>query len=134
MLRILCLTSLLYCTLFASGQDFTNKGKEFWLGFGNHQQMYTSTLPGMDIYITADMDTRVTVSIPGLGITIGTYTIRANQITPVTDIPKDAFLQEEGIGNKGIHISAEHPLWYMRRSIWLRNGSHFMSSCQHHRA
>lgn len=110
MLRILCLTGLLYCTLFASGQDFTNKGKEFWLGFGNHQQMYTSTLPGMDIYITADMDTRVTVSIPGLGITIGTYTIRANQITPVTDIPKDAFLQEEGISNKGIHISAEHPV------------------------
>lgn len=110
MLRILLLTGLLYCAFFASGQDFTNKGKEFWLGFGNHQQMYTGTLPGMDIFITADMDTRVSVSIPGLGITIGTYTIRANQITPVTDIPKEAFLQEEGISNKGIHISAEHPV------------------------
>lgn len=110
MRRTLLLTALLYCSFFASGQDFTNKGKEFWLGFGNHQQMYTGTLPGMDIYITADMDTRVTVSIPGMGITIGSYTVRANQITPVTDIPQTAFLQDEGISNKGIHISAEHPV------------------------
>ncbi|QEC45017.1 PKD domain-containing protein [Pseudobacter ginsenosidimutans] len=109
MSRILLLAGLLFCS-FAWGQDFTNKGKEFWLGYGNHQQMYTASLPGMDIYITSDVDTKVLVEIPAMGITIGTFEVKANQITVVPELTHDAFLNQEGISNKGIHILAEHPV------------------------
>lgn len=108
--RILLLTGLLFCALFTRGQDFTNKGKEFWLGYGNHQQMYTGSPPGMDIYITSDVNTRVTVDIPAMGILIGSYEVKANQITVVPDITHDAFLKEEGVSNKGIHIVADAPV------------------------
>ncbi|MBO9631929.1 MAG: gliding motility-associated C-terminal domain-containing protein [Chitinophagaceae bacterium] len=108
--RFFLLTILFYGCAFARGQDFTNKGKEFWLGYGNHQQMYTGSSPGMDIYITSDIDTKVTVEIPAMGITIGTFHVKANQITVVPEITHDAFLSQEGISNKGIHIVAEHPV------------------------
>ncbi len=97
-------------TVLASAQDFTNKGKEFWLGYGNHQQMYTASWPGMDIYITSDVNTRVTVDIPGLGITIGVFDVVANQITVVSNVTPQAFLLREGVSDKGIHVVAEKPV------------------------
>lgn len=109
----LLLIALLSLCAISDAQDFSNKGKEFWLGYGNHQQMSyptSSSWPGMDIYITSDVNTTVTVDIPGLGISLGTHNVVANQITTIRNVPSDAFLDEEGISNNGIHIVAERPV------------------------
>lgn len=108
------ITTLLFCLVCLNtlswSQDFTNKGKEFWLGYGNHQQMYAdrSAYPGMDVYVTSDVNTEVTLELPGLGIS-QTYTVNANQLTQIT-IASQAFLDNEGIFDKGIHLTALKPV------------------------
>jgi hypothetical protein len=99
---------LLGAFMFSHAQDFTNKGKEFWIGYGNHQQMFAGNTQGMDLYITSDVNTNVIVEIPGLGIT-NAYAIAANQITQI-NIPKQAVLNGEGIFSKGIHVMADKPV------------------------
>lgn len=103
---------LLFVCLFASSvsiaQDFSNKGKEFWVGYGNHQVMYTNNDQGMNLYFTSDVDTKAIVEIPGLGYST-TVTITANQITS-TFIPQAATLPDEGKSAKGIHVIAERPI------------------------
>jgi gliding motility-associated-like protein len=89
-------------------QDFSNRGKEFWLGYGNHQDMYSGNRQGMDVYITADEATTALVEIPGTGFS-QTVNITPNQVTPVT-IPQDAILDMEGRSNRGIHVVAERPV------------------------
>lgn len=42
-----------------------------------------------------------------MGIIIGAFNVKANQMTVVPEITFDAFLNQEGISNKGIHIGAE---------------------------
>lgn len=104
LIALICLTTLSWA------QDFSNKGKEFWLGYGNHQQMYDNPgrHPGMDVYITSDVNTEVTLELPGLSM-IQTYTVTANQLTQIA-IPSGAFLSDEGISDKGIHITALKPV------------------------
>lgn len=109
----LLLIAFLSISAFSDAQDFSNKGKEFWLGYGNHQQMTfptSSSWPGMDIYVTSDVNTTVTVDIPGLGISLGTHNVVANQITTIRNVPPEAFLDQEGISNNGIHIVAGRPV------------------------
>ncbi|MGL6267703.1 MAG: hypothetical protein ACRC2O_07240, partial [Chitinophagaceae bacterium] len=65
MIRFGFLLILLICGWTVIGQDFSNKGKEFWLGYGNHQQMYSGNQQGMDVYITSDLNTTAIVEIPG---------------------------------------------------------------------
>lgn len=79
--------------------------------------MYTASLPGMDINITSDVDTWVLVEIPAMGVSIGTFEMKANKITVVPEVTHDAFLAQEGISNKGIHIRQSIPLLYMRISM-----------------
>ena len=45
----------------AYGQDFSTKGKDFWMGF---MQNYNSSAT-LSIYVTATLATSGTVSIPG---------------------------------------------------------------------
>ncbi len=103
---------LLFVCLFASSvsfsQDFSNKGKEFWVGYGNHQVMYTNNEQGMNLYFTSDVNTTAIVEIPGLGYST-TVTITANQITS-TFIPQAATLTDEGKTSKGIHVIADKPI------------------------
>jgi len=101
---LLCGLCLLVTTLLFS-QDFTNKGKEFWLGYGNHQQMYAGNTQGMAVYITSDVNTSATVEIPGIGFST-TVGVTAFQISTVT-IPNAAILDQEGKVNKGIHVIAD---------------------------
>ena len=109
MRRRFLLFVLLIVGSISFSQDFTNKGKEFWIGYGNHQQMYgPGGGLGMDIYITSDVNTTVIVEIPGLAIS-NSYTITANQVTQIP-INDGARLDAEGISNKGIHVVAEKPV------------------------
>ena len=92
-------------SLFLYSQDFSNKGKEFWLGYGNHQQMYTDNTQGMAVYITSDVNTNALIEIPGVGFS-KSIAVTAFQIATVT-IPNTAILDKEGKVNKGIHVIAD---------------------------
>ncbi len=91
--------------LMLYSQDFSNKGREFWLGYGNHQQMYAGNTQGMAVYITSDVNTTATVDIPGIGFSTS-VAVTAFQISTVT-IPNSAILDQEGKVNKGIHVIAD---------------------------
>jgi gliding motility-associated-like protein len=108
----------------ADAQDFSNKGKEFWIGYGNHIRMMNSVpWPAtecvrqgnnqvcpekMELYITSDVSTQGKVEIPGIGFS-QTYTVTANQITTI-EIPRAAALPDEGTYNAGIHVTADKPV------------------------
>lgn len=122
-IKICCL--LLFCPLlpgYVYAQDFSNRGKDFWLGYGSHVEMYVDNTGGVKadggsqdliLYFTSEFNTTVTVSIPGLGWTRN-YTVRANQITESDPIPKsgaeDARLAVEGVSAKGIHVTSDKPI------------------------
>ncbi|MEO6314113.1 MAG: PKD domain-containing protein [Chitinophagaceae bacterium] len=101
---LLSMLLLLLC-LLTHAQDFSNKGKEFWLGYGNHQEMYNSNKQGMTVYITSDVNTSATVEIAGVGFS-RTVGITAFQITTV-EIPNTAILNTEGKSKLGIHVTAD---------------------------
>jgi len=99
-----------------SGQDFSNKGTDFWVGYGYHCRMTTANgnTQDMVLYFATESVTDITVSIPGLGYS-QTYTnIAANTIFSTGPLPKngpqDARLINETISNKGIHIVATKPI------------------------
>ena len=66
MRKVLLLLFALVAASSAYTQDFSNKGKEFWIGYGNHVRMYQGNSQQMVLYITSDVSTNGTVSIPGL--------------------------------------------------------------------
>lgn len=105
-------------------QDFSNKGKEFWIGYGHHVRMMNSVpWPAtdcirqgnnlvcpekMELYITSDVTTQGKVEIPGIGFS-QSFSVTANQITTI-EIPRAAALPGEGTYNSGIHVTAEKPV------------------------
>lgn len=101
---------------FLIAQEFSNKGKDFWLGYGYHVRYVTGNPVNqqeMILYFTSDQNAKVTVEIPNIGYTIQ-YDVIANQVTPSQPIPKvggqDARLTVPGISNKGIHITSDKPI------------------------
>ena len=98
-------------------QDFSNKGKDFWVGYGYHQQMIGGGggSQQMVLYFAADQTTNVTVTIPALGYT-ATYTVPANTVVTSNPLPKtgaqDARLTAESTSpeDKGIHIVSDKPI------------------------
>ncbi|WP_279296599.1 PKD domain-containing protein [Paraflavisolibacter caeni] len=97
-------------TLFA--QDFSNKGKDFWIGYGNHVRMFNAAGPNqyekMQLYITSDINTVGKVEIASVGFSQN-FTITANQITTI-DIPRSAALMDQGLYDHGIHVTAQKPI------------------------
>ena len=110
MLKLLLFFFCLYALQSeVSGQDFSNKGKDFWVGYGNHVRMFN---PGaaetMQIYLTSDVNTTGVITVTSIGFS-QTFTVTANQIT-VVNIPRSAALLDEGLYNHGIHITAVKPI------------------------
>ncbi|RXK86751.1 PKD domain-containing protein [Filimonas effusa] len=106
----------------ATAQDFSNKGKDFWVGYGSHVSMYNSNsgallanggTQNMILYFTSAEDADVTVSIPRLGWSRN-YHVSANQVTESDAMPKtssyDARLASEGVSQAGIHITSTRPI------------------------
>ncbi|MFZ9660929.1 MAG: IgGFc-binding protein, partial [Chitinophagaceae bacterium] len=113
------------CSNFSFGQDFTNKGKDFWVGYGSHVRMYHTTSNDPDkydlnkqnmvLYFTSDRDANVVVEIPGLSNWRRLYSVKANKVTASEIMPKgtsgiDARLMTEGKSTKGIHITSDVPI------------------------
>jgi PKD repeat protein len=90
-------------------QDFSNKGKDFWIGYGNHVRMLNGGVSDkMQLYITSDQNTSGVVTIASLGFTQN-FTVTANQITTI-DIPDGASLTDQGLYNHGIHVTTLKPV------------------------
>lgn len=105
-----------------SPNDFSNKGTDFWVGYANHEDMYSNATTinsnggaqRMNLYFTSDQDATVNVTIPGLAYTSPPITVTANNVTtfqlPNIIGSQYAQLYQEGKFNKGIHISSDVPI------------------------
>ena len=100
---------LVFVCLFTIGsyaQSISNKGKDFWLGYGNHDDDFSQNRSqSMNLYITSTSATKGKVEIPGISF-VQEFEVKANDITTVA-IPDAAKLKDEGKFNTGIHITAE---------------------------
>ena len=114
----ICLIIVMFATNL-NAQDFSNKGKDFWVGYGSHVSMYNSTsgavlssggTQDMVLYFTSDRNATVTVEIPSLNF-IKTYQVKADSVTVSDPMPKsttqDARITAEGRSDKGIHITSD---------------------------
>ncbi|HEY6503760.1 MAG TPA: PKD domain-containing protein [Chitinophagaceae bacterium] len=93
----------------ASAQDFSNKGKEFWLAYCYHVGMLGGGFPSMTVYITSDVATSYTLEIYGVA-TIATGNLNPGQVIPVA-IPTAYFINNEGtFTNRTIRVTAPKPV------------------------
>ncbi len=108
---LLSLTVLFAFT--ASAQDFSNKGTDFWVGYGYHQVMNSNNGQNMVIYIATEAASVVTIAIPGVGYS-QTYNIPANTIFTTPAMPKngiqDSRLNTIGLLDRGIHVTSDIPI------------------------
>ncbi|MBC7946543.1 MAG: PKD domain-containing protein [Chitinophagaceae bacterium] len=128
--KSLIVFSLLLSWWGASAQDFSNRGRDFWVGYGHHQYMEPgqNNSQEMVIYLSAEQPANVTVTIDGT-TWVRNYSIPANTVIATEFIPKagtiDARLISvpcsfvppgtpcggEGVFvNKGIHIVSDVPI------------------------
>lgn len=93
------------------GQNFSNKGRDFWVAYTGH---IDSTRSRMALYISSQVDTKGKVEVNGV---TQDFVVKANTITTVqltsTSSPISNTIaintQYEGVGiNRGIHITADN--------------------------
>ncbi|SEP33660.1 PKD domain-containing protein [Niastella yeongjuensis] len=92
------------------GQNFTNKGREFWVGYGHNTLFYSGNTQEMVLYLSAEQTANVKVSISNT-TWVRNYTIAPGQVVVSDLIPKsgaeDCRLVGEGISQKNIHIESD---------------------------
>ncbi|MEP6711765.1 MAG: PKD domain-containing protein [Ferruginibacter sp.] len=91
-------------------QDFSNKGKEFWLAYSYHVGMVNGGPPVvMTLYVTSDVATTYNVDVYG-GVIIQSGNILPNQVVSII-IPNTYFINDEGVfTNRAIHVTAAKPI------------------------
>ena len=111
-LRLLIVLCMLTKSHTLLAQDYSNKGKDFWVIYTGHIDGTTSR---MALYISSAYNATGTLSVNGSSLP---FTVTANQITTLrltnTSTPSNTLAynaQVTGIGtNKGIHIVADTPI------------------------
>jgi len=103
----LVLSTLVIFSLIVTAQDvIPTKGKEFWAGFmENYEPQFSESL---DLFITSDINTSGTVSIPLQGWEFD-FTVNANQTTTVT-VPNNLAEhvdENQIISQRGVFIETE---------------------------
>ena len=103
------LIAMLSC-ISAFTQDFSNKGKEFWLAYCYHVGMVNAGgTPTMTLYLTSDVATTYSIDIYG-GTNLQSGSIAPGQVV-TADIPSTYFIDNEGLfTNKAIRITAANPI------------------------
>ena len=96
----------------ATAQDFSNRGTDFWTGYGPHEKISTG-VSDMTLYFTSDDTATVTIYVGNA--LFQTLSIPANSITASNNLPEtgamDARLQNELVYvNKGIYIHSTSPI------------------------
>src|SRR5690348_16940474 len=116
-LRVFIISSILLALpVLVFAQDKSNRGKEFWLGYG-YSWNFTSEAPlnnqELVLYLSADAPATVTVSVANSGWS-QTVNIPANTVDASILIPKtgaaDARILNEGLTNHAIHIVSDTPI------------------------
>jgi len=122
--RIVSTIILLFVVLTGNSQNLSNKGKEFWVGYGHHQFFESGgNTQQMVLYLSADQPATVTVSINGTSYS-HTYSVAANSVISTLPLPKsgtdDCRLYSgaagftgslsEGFSDRGIHIESDVPI------------------------
>ncbi|HUP11944.1 MAG TPA: IgGFc-binding protein, partial [Niastella sp.] len=112
-MRVILTFILAFTCLLSQGQNFTNKGKEFWVGYGHCDLFYVGNIQDMVVYLSAEQPANVTMSIPGTGW-VKTYSIAANSVVVSDILPKsganDARITDEGFSQKAVHIVSDVPI------------------------
>ena len=93
------------------GQDFSNKGREFWIPYSYHVSMVSGSLNGlaMTLYISSDLNTTYNVEIFG-GASIQSGTLISGQVVTVT-VPQSCFLNSSGLfTGKTVRVTADRPV------------------------
>jgi len=99
LLGLLCLA----VPVFLLSQDFSNKGKEFWIPYSYHVGMAQGGSPVMTLYITSDVNTNYSVEIYNVA-TIQSGAIVAGQVVTAI-IPINYFINGDGLfTNKTIRV------------------------------
>lgn len=100
----------------AGAQDKSNRGKEFWLGYGFDYSFLNESPPNsqeLALYISTELPATVTVSINSTGWTqtlnIPANTVDASILIPKTG-PNDARILTDGLSTRGIHIVSDVPV------------------------
>ena len=107
---------ILFTSFSVFSQDFSNKGRDFWVGYGYHQGMVSGNAQDMVLYIATEQITTVTISIPGTGYTQTIANIPANTVITSNAMPKTGtqdsrlILESTAGENKGIHIQSDKPV------------------------
>lgn len=95
--KIVALVCLLFVSVASMAQNFTNRGKEFWVGYGHHQYMEYANDNSQEMvlyFYTGDNAATVTVKLEGSGTAIPppnggpwtrTYNIPANTVISIED-------------------------------------------------
>jgi gliding motility-associated-like protein len=108
-------TVFLLLTIVAFGQDFSNKGKDFWIPYPEH---IDGTLSSMGIYITSDSAATGTITVAGTNIP---FSITANTVArkflgpngagdaPNTVVHLGGLTDNVGTG-KAIHVVSDKPV------------------------
>lgn len=111
----------------SSAQNISNRGREFWVGYGHHQFMEPGQANSQEmvLYFSAEQAANVTVTIKGRGATLTkTYPVPANTVIASDLIPKagpfDCRLYDlppsfggsggEGLFDLSIHIESDVPI------------------------
>lgn len=114
-------TLCLLIVMSALTQNLSNKGKEFWVGYGHHQFFEDGgsqyNIQNLVIYLSAEQPATVTVSLNGTSYS-ATYSIPANTVISTPAFPKAGSLDarlwnsstSEGLFNKGIRIVSDVPI------------------------
>ena len=110
MRRLIVFIIIFSTGILVSAQDFSNKGKEFWLAYSYHVGMVNSGgLPQMTLYITSDVTTTFNVEVFG-GSLIQSGSITAGQVVTVI-VPTTNFINNEGLfSGKAIRVTGEKPI------------------------
>lgn len=99
-IQILCLLLLFFSTASVFGQS--SRGKDFWLMFNDNS---IDGDPVLSLFITGDVNTSGTVSIPGQSFSIN-FTVTAGVVTTVP-LPLSAHVTTSNvIENRAIHITS----------------------------
>ncbi len=109
------LTGILFFSIITHAQpQKSNKGKEFWLGYG-HNVLFTQAGNTQNhvLYLSAEAPANVTISVNGTSwsrtVAVPANTVDASIIIPKTG-PEDARILNEGLITKGIHILSDTPI------------------------
>ena len=111
-------TLLILSCCICSAQDKSNRGTEFWLGYGNNVSFFAPDYDGVNsqqlvLYISAEEAATVTVSVNSTSWS-QTVNIPAGSVNTSILLPKtgtdDCRILNEGIFDKAIHIVSDKPI------------------------